>query len=90
MLSWRPKGEGPWPNGHPLNTPLVLLHKNWPGGGELLLQNVPLMITPTNHVNAQAGFTLNWTLALWDFCNIFLPNTGEDQKKSYMKGVYGC
>ena len=21
------------------------------------------------------------TLALWDFCNIFLPNTGEDQKK---------
>ena len=23
-------------------------------------------------------------LALWDFCNIFLPYTGEDQKKSYL------
>ena len=22
-------------------------------------------------------------LALWNFRNIFLPNTGEDQKKSY-------
>ena len=22
-------------------------------------------------------------LTLWDFCNIFLPNTGEDQKKCY-------
>ena len=21
-------------------------------------------------------------LLLWDFCNIFLPNTGEDQKKA--------
>ena len=29
---------------------------------------------------------LHWfgPLALWDFCNIFLPNKGEDQKKSYM------
>ena len=23
-------------------------------------------------------------LALWDFCNIFIPNKGEDQKKFYM------
>ena len=23
-------------------------------------------------------------LALWDFCNIFLPNKGEDQKMSYV------
>ena len=23
-------------------------------------------------------------LALWGFCNIFLPNKGEDQKKSYL------
>ena len=23
-------------------------------------------------------------MALWDFRNIFLPNTGKDQKKSYM------
>ena len=21
--------------------------------------------------------------AVWEFCNIFLPNTGEDQKNSY-------
>ena len=42
------------------------------------------MVTPTNHVIARAGFTLSWALALWDFRNIFLPNAGEDQKKSYM------
>ena len=24
-------------------------------------------------------------LALWDFCNIFQPNTGENQKKSYLR-----
>ena len=23
-------------------------------------------------------------LTLWDFCNIFLPNTGEDQKMPYL------
>ena len=23
-------------------------------------------------------------LAVWDFCNIFLSNTGENQEKSYM------
>ena len=39
----------------------------------------------TNHVIAQAGFTLRGAfgagpLALWDFRNIFLPNTGKDQK----------
>ena len=39
---------------------------------------------PTNHVVARVGFTLSWPLALWDFCNIFKPNTGEDQKKSYL------
>ena len=43
------------------------------------------MVTPTNHVIAQAGFTLS--LDPWhfgDFSNIFLPNIDEDQKKSYM------
>ena len=24
-------------------------------------------------------------MALWDFCNIFLPNTGEDQTKALSK-----
>ena len=42
------------------------------------------MVTPTNHVIARAGFTLSWDPGTWDFCNIFLPNTDEDQKKSYM------
>ena len=46
------------------------------------------MVTPTNHVIARAGFTLRGAfgaghLALWDFRNIFLPNTGKDQKKFY-------
>ena len=42
------------------------------------------MVMLTNYVIARAGFTLRGPgrLALCrDFCNIFLPNTGEDQKK---------
>ena len=39
------------------------------------------MVTLTNHVIVRAGFTLIWSLALWNFRNILLPNTGEDQKK---------
>ena len=42
------------------------------------------MVTPANHVIAPAGFTLCWALALWNFRNIFLPNTGEDKKKYYL------
>ena len=59
----------------------TLLHKNWRDGGELFVKSVQWMVTPTNHVIARAGFTLCWALALWDIRNIFLPNTGEDQKK---------
>ena len=48
------------------------------------------MVTPNNHVIARAGFTLSWPLALWDFRNIFLPNTGEDQTKVfYERGASG-
>ena len=42
------------------------------------------MVTPTNHV--LAGPDLHIALGSWhfgDFRNIFLPNVGEDQKKSY-------
>ena len=45
------------------------------------MKNLQKIVMPINHVIARAGFTLSWTLALWDFCNIFVPNTGEDQKK---------
>ena len=51
------------------------------------MKNVQKMVTPTNHaiVIARAGFTLRGAsgtgpVALWDFRNIFLPNTGKDQK----------
>ena len=39
---------------------------------------LPTMLLP--------GLDLHWVgpLALWDFWSIFLPNTGEDQKNSYM------
>ena len=55
------------------------------GGGKWFLKNVQNMVTPTNHVIARAGFTLRWAsgaepMALWDFRNIFLPNTGKDPK----------
>ena len=39
---------------------------------------------PTNHVIARVGFTLSWDPGTLRFCNIFVPNTGEDQKKSYL------
>ena len=42
------------------------------------------MVTLTNHVIA--GLNLHRALGPWhfgDFCNIFLPNVGEDHKKSY-------
>ena len=51
----------------------------------MLLKNAQNMVTPTNHVIARAGFTLRGAsgaglLAVWDFRNIVLPNTGKDQK----------
>ena len=42
------------------------------------------MVTPTNHVLAQAGFTLCWAHGTLGFLLYFPPNTGEDQKKFYM------
>ena len=51
----------------------------------MFLKNVQKMVTSTNHVHTRAGFKLRGAsgagpLALWDFRNIFLPNTGKDQK----------
>ena len=43
------------------------------------------MLTPANHVIARAGFTLFWAPGTLGFCNIFLPNTREDQKNSYVR-----
>ena len=59
----------------------ILLPKNRRGGGQLLLQNVQQIVTPTNHVIARARFTLSWAPGTLRFRNIFLPNTGEDQKR---------
>ena len=39
-----------------------------------------LFYTPTNHVIARAGFILRRPPALWEFCNIFLPNADETKK----------
>ena len=40
------------------------------------------MVTLTNHVIAGPDLHCAGPLALWKFCNIFLPNVGEDQTKS--------
>ena len=45
---------------------------------------VQQIVTPTNNVIVRAGFTSSWASGTLEFCNIFLPNTGEDQKKSYL------
>ena len=49
----------------------ILLPKNWPGGGELLLQNVQSIVKPINHVFAQAGFTLSWAPGTLGFLQYF-------------------
>ena len=41
------------------------------------------MVTSTNHVTAGPNLHSARPPALWRFRNIFLPNIGEDQKKSY-------
>ena len=41
------------------------------------------LVTPTNRVIAGPDLHRAGPLALWRFRNIFLPNIGEDQKKSY-------
>ena len=42
------------------------------------------MVTPANHVIARAGFTLRWAPGTLGFCSIFLANTSEEQKNSYV------
>ena len=43
------------------------------------------MVTSANHVIARAGFTLCWAPGTLGFSlHIFLPNTSEDQKTSYV------
>ena len=42
-----------------------------------------MMVTLTNHIIARAGSTLHEPLYFGDFCDIFLPNIGKGQKKSY-------
>ena len=49
-----------------------LLHKNWRGGGALVVKNAQYMVTPTNDVIAQAGFTLSWTPGTLGFLKYFL------------------
>ena len=48
-----------------------LLHKNWRGGGELLLKNVQYIVTPTNHDFARGGFTLSWAPGTLGFSQYF-------------------
>ena len=49
----------------------ILWHKNWLGGGELLLKNVHEIATPTNHVIARAGLTLSWAASTLGFLQYF-------------------
>ena len=49
----------------------IWLHKNWQGGGELLLKNVQYTVTPTNHIIARAGFTLSWNPGTLGFSQYF-------------------
>ena len=38
-----------------------------------------LLVMPTNHVLPEPDLHIVGPLAVWDFCNIFLPNASEDQ-----------
>ena len=41
------------------------------------------MVTPPDHVIAGRIYIALGSWHLGDFCEIFLPNIGEDQRKSY-------
>ena len=41
------------------------------------------MVTPTNHVIAGPDLIALGPWHFGDFCKIFLPNIGKDQRKSY-------
>ena len=60
------------------------MHKNWRGGGELLLRNGTIngyVYQPCNSRGRIYIARCPWHFG--DYCNIFLPNIDEDQKKSY-------
>ena len=59
------------------------MRKNWRGGDELLWKNDTLVITVTNHVILGPVYIAPGPWYFRDFSNIFLPNKGEDKKKSY-------
>ena len=58
------------------------VRKNWQGGDESLLKNDRLhllnMLFPGRIYIARGPWHLG------DFCNIFLPNISEDQKKAFL------
>ena len=41
------------------------------------------MVTPTTHFIPRSDLHFAGPWYFGDYCNIFLPNIGEDQKKSY-------
>ena len=62
------------------------MHKNWRGGGELLLGNGTIngyVYQPCNSRGQIYIARCPWHFG--DYRNIFLPNIGEDQKKSSSK-----
>ena len=75
----------------------ILSHKNWRGGGELLLKNVQYIVTPTNRVIARAGFTLSWANGTLGYLQYFRAKCRSKPKKflsergimPYVKSVPG-
>ena len=60
------------------------MHKNWRGGGELLLKNGTINGYVNQPCNSRGRIHIArspWHFG--DYCNIFLPNFGKNQKKSY-------
>ena len=66
------------------------MRKNWRGGGELLLKMIQSMFALTNHVIYGPDLYDAGPRALGDFCNIFLPNIGEEQKNNLIPSERGA
>ena len=45
------------------------------------------MVTPTNHIISGSNLYCAGPLVPWDYRKIFLPNIGEDQKRTYHLSV---
>ena len=67
------------------------MHKSWRGGGEFVSEKCTIDSYAYKPCYFSGRIYIDLGPWHWDFCNIFLPNTGEDQQKvlPFERGAHG-